>query len=145
LHSLPQYLHLAAAAEEVAPDALCPLTSSTKLYTYMNWISLTDEEQLHQIKANSITKPQVIFKHSTRCSVSSMAKSRLERSVQPDEVDFYFLDLIKYRPLSNMIARDFDVYHESPQILLIKNGECVYDESHSGIAMEMIVEQSLVA
>jgi bacillithiol system protein YtxJ len=111
----------------------------------MNWISLTNEEQLHQIKVNSNGKPQVIFKHSTRCSISSMAKNRLERSTQPGEVDFYFLDLIKYRTVSNKIAEDFNVYHESPQILLIKNGECIYDESHSGIDMEEIIEQTMAA
>ena len=111
----------------------------------MNWISLTNEEQLHQIKVNSNGRPQVIFKHSTRCSISSVAKNRLERSIQPDEVDFYFLDLITYRTISNKIAADFDVYHESPQVLLIKNGECIYDESHSGIDMEEIIEHALVA
>lgn len=111
----------------------------------MNWISLTNEEQLHQIKVNSNARPQVIFKHSTRCSISSVAKSRLERSIQSDEVDFYFLDLIKYRTISNKIAADFNVYHESPQVLLIKNGECTYDESHSGIDMEEIIEQAMAA
>ena len=111
----------------------------------MNWINLTNEEQLQQIKVNSKTKPQVIFKHSTRCSISGMAKNRLEKSTQPDEIDFYFLDLIKYRPISNKIAELFKVYHESPQILLIKNNECVYDESHSGIDMEEIIEQAMAA
>ena len=111
----------------------------------MNWIDLTSEEQLHQLKVNSATKPQVIFKHSTRCSISSMAKSRLERSTQTKEVEFYYLDLVRYRPLSNLIAADFKVYHESPQVLLIKNGECTYDESHSGIDMVEIIEQALVA
>jgi bacillithiol system protein YtxJ len=109
----------------------------------MNWITLTNEEQLHKIKANSSVKPQVIFKHSTRCSISSVAKNRLERSNQPDEIDFYFLDLIKFRSISNKIAEDFKVYHESPQILVIKNGECTYDESHSGIDMEEIIEQAM--
>ena len=111
----------------------------------MNWIDLTSEEQLQQIKVNSNTKPQVIFKHSTRCSISSVAKNRLERSIQPGELDFHFLDLIKYRPISQKIAEDFNVYHESPQRLLIKNGECIYDESHSGIDMEEIMEQALAA
>jgi bacillithiol system protein YtxJ len=109
----------------------------------MNWINLTNEEQLHQIKANSNQKPQVIFKHSTRCSISSVAKNRLERSSQPDEIDFYFLDLIKFRAISNKISEDFKVYHESPQILVIKNGECIYDESHSGIDMQEIIEQAM--
>ena len=111
----------------------------------MNWIDLTNEQQLHQLKADSNTKPQVIFKHSTRCSISSVAKNRLERSTQPGELDFHFLDLIKFRGISNKIADDFKIYHQSPQILVIKNGECIYDESHSGIDMEEIIEQAMAA
>ena len=108
----------------------------------MNWIELTDEKQLADIKALSVQKPQVIFKHSTRCSISSVAKSRLERNAAPQGVDFYYLDLIKYRNISSKIAENFAVYHESPQVLLIKNGECVYDESHSSISMDDIAEQA---
>ena len=111
----------------------------------MTWITLQTEQQLDQLKENSYIRPQIIFKHSTRCSISSVAKNRLERSIQPGEIDFYFLDLIKYRPISNKISEDFNVFHESPQILLIKNGECIYDESHSGIDMEEIAEQTLAA
>jgi bacillithiol system protein YtxJ len=111
----------------------------------MNWIYLTNEAQLQQLKLNSVTKPQVIFKHSTRCSISQVAKNRLERSNQTGEVEFYFLDLIQYRSISNKISTEFDVYHESPQILVIKNGECIYDESHSGIRMEDIIEQAMAA
>lgn len=107
----------------------------------MNWIDLNNIQQLADIKELSKTRPQVIFKHSTRCSISTMAKSRLERNEQPENSDFYFLDLIKYRSISNQIAEDFAVNHESPQILLIKNTECVYDESHSGIQMDEIAEQ----
>jgi len=108
----------------------------------MNWIILTDEQQLNSLKELSSQKAQLIFKHSTRCAASSMAKARLERSSQPDNIDFYFLDLVRYRQLSNKIADIFAVTHESPQVLLIKNGECVYEESHSGIQMEEILEQA---
>ena len=108
----------------------------------MNWIDLNSANQLTEIKELSKTKAQVIFKHSTRCSISSVAKNRLERSTQYDEIDFHYLDLIKYRPVSNKIARDYNVYHQSPQILVIRNGECIYDESHSGISMEEIEEQA---
>ena len=108
----------------------------------MNWINLTDDQQLSSIKELSKQKAQLIFKHSTRCSISSMAKNRLERSTPPESIDFYYLDLIQDRQLSQKIAEDFDVYHESPQVLLIKNGECVYDESHSGIQMDDIAEQA---
>jgi bacillithiol system protein YtxJ len=108
----------------------------------MNWISLTTEEQLSQIKEKSITVPQVIFKHSTRCSISSMVLDRLERSSTPESIDFYYLDLIANRNISNKIAEVFNVYHESPQILIIKNGECIYDESHMGIRMDEIVQVS---
>ena len=107
----------------------------------MNWIDLNTIQQLADIKELSKTRPQIIFKHSTRCSISSMAKSRLERSKQPDAGDFYFLDLLKHRSISDQIAADFAVSHQSPQILLIKNTECVYEESHSGIQMDEIAEQ----
>ena len=107
----------------------------------MNWIDLNNEQQLAEIKALSKTRAQVIFKHSTRCATSSMAMNRLERNIPPDQTDFYFLDLIKYRPLSDKIASEFSVYHESPQVLIIKNMECVYDESHGGIQMDEIAEQ----
>ena len=111
----------------------------------MDWKVLTTENQLDEIKQRSVLQPQVIFKHSTRCATSSVAKSRLERAKTPEKVDFYFLDLIKFRGISNKIAEDFSVYHESPQILVIKNGECIYDESHSAIDMEEIIEQAMAA
>lgn len=108
----------------------------------MNWIEITEEAQLSNVKTLSLEKPQLIFKHSTRCPVSSMAKTRLERGSTPDNIDFYYLDLIKHRGISQKVAEIFAVGHESPQILLIKNGECIYDDSHSGISMDDIVEQS---
>lgn len=108
----------------------------------MNWIEITTESQLSDVKILSKIKPQLIFKHSTRCPISSMAKNRLERGTPPDGIDFYYLDLIKHRNISQKIATEFDVSHESPQVLLIKSGKCVYNESHSGISIDEIVEQS---
>ncbi len=108
----------------------------------MNWIEITNENQLAELSFLSKNKPQVIFKHSTRCSISSMAKSRLERGASPENIDFYYLDLIKHRNISQKVAEDFDVSHESPQILMIKDGKCIYDESHSGITMNEIIEQA---
>ncbi len=109
----------------------------------MNWIPLTTEEQFEQILIKSAEKPQVIFKHSTRCGTSSMVLNRLERSEAPGNIDFYFLDLIAFRNISNRISEKLSVYHESPQLLLIKNGECIYDESHMGISMDDLVEQAV--
>jgi bacillithiol system protein YtxJ len=108
----------------------------------MNWISLNEPAQLELIKKQSFDQPQVIFKHSTRCSISSMAKSRLERNQFPKDIPFYFLDLIKHREISDSIEEQFLVDHESPQVLIIRNGECVYDESHSGINMDEILTQA---
>lgn len=108
----------------------------------MNWHNLTNIEQLDIIQKASFSKPQVIFKHSTTCSISNMAFSRFERAAAPDHIDFYYLDLLNYRAISNEIAEKFQVHHESPQVLLIKNGECTYDESHYGIMMDEIVEQA---
>jgi bacillithiol system protein YtxJ len=110
----------------------------------MNWINLIDEPQLNSIKELSKQRPQLIFKHSTRCHISTMVKTRLERTEQPGGIDFHYLDLIQYRQLSGKIAEDFGIMHESPQILLIKNGACIYDESHNSIVMDDIKEQAAV-
>ncbi len=104
----------------------------------MNWIPLLNEEQLEDIKKNSSHTPQVIFKHSTRCAVSSMARNRLDKNESPAGIDFYFLDIINHRNISNRVAHDFHVRHESPQVLIIQNGTCVYNESHSSIDMDDI-------
>lgn len=108
----------------------------------MNWIELVSENQLVELLDLSATQPLVIFKHSTRCNISVLAKSRLERAAKPAEIPFYYLDLLNYRPISNKIVELFHVQHESPQVLLIKNGKCIYTESHSGIYMDEILEQA---
>ena len=108
----------------------------------MNWFPLTNIEQIEMIKKASFSKPQLIFKHSTTCSISRMAHSRFERADAPTSIDFYYLDLLNYRSISNAIAETFQVHHESPQILLIKNGECTYEESHYGIMMDDVIEQA---
>jgi bacillithiol system protein YtxJ len=106
----------------------------------MNWKEFIDENGLEAIKLKSAETPQVIFKHSTTCSISIMAKGRLDRADMPAGIDFNYLDLKSYRSISTKIAEDFDVQHESPQVLIIKNGICVYDESHNAISMDEILE-----
>ena len=112
----------------------------------MNWIHLTDISTIDQIIKDSFDKPQVIFKHSTRCSISLMAKRKFEFEWDslPAETPVYFLDLLNYRSISNSIAELFNVHHESPQLLLIKDGECVYEASHSEISAEDAAEQMTV-
>lgn len=100
----------------------------------VNWTELTDVAQLLEVTAISNEKPVVIFKHSTRCSISRMALKQFEREYDLNEsVDAYFLDLIAHRDISNEIASRFNVYHESPQLILIRNGKAIYDVSHSDI------------
>lgn len=106
----------------------------------MNWNNLESASHLAEILERSHRTPQVIFKHSTRCATSSMAKNRLERASKPVNIDFHLLDLIANRPLSQQVANDLNVWHESPQVLLVVNGKCVYDESHLGIRMDEIEE-----
>ncbi|MBX2887552.1 MAG: bacillithiol system redox-active protein YtxJ [Ferruginibacter sp.] len=106
----------------------------------MNWKQIESEADLEDIVSLSKAKPQVIFKHSTRCSISKMALNRLERSDVFQGADFHLLDLLHYRTLSNKIADDFKIEHESPQILIINQGKCIFDASHSAISMEDIIE-----
>jgi bacillithiol system protein YtxJ len=111
----------------------------------MEWIKLTSEEGINQLIEKSKERPQVIFKHSTRCSISSVALQRMERAKQPADLDFYYLDLLANRNLSNKVEQIFDVAHESPQVLVIKDGKCVYDESHMGISMDDIISEAKMA
>ncbi len=106
----------------------------------IDWIPLTDLDQLGEIIFNSNEKPAIIFKHSTRCSVSRMALRQFENDFKlSNKVTAYFLDLISYREISNEIATRFEVIHESPQILLIKDGRAVYTASHSDIIADDLV------
>ncbi len=105
----------------------------------MNWIRLESVDQLREIKEKSEEKPILIFKHSIRCSVSVMVLNRLERNWKEEScVQPYFLDLISFREVSNQIAEDFDVQHQSPQAILIKDGEVIFYESHIGIDFDEI-------
>ncbi len=106
----------------------------------MNWINLTTTEQIDHIKAAK--GYNIIFKHSTRCPISMMAKRSFEQDgdMFNENTPLYFLDLIKYRELSKSVADTFSVQHESPQLLLIKDGDCVLDQSHSSISAKEATE-----
>jgi bacillithiol system protein YtxJ len=110
--------------------------------TNFPWKIMHQLEDIDDVIRMSALRPQVIFKHSTRCSISSVAKRRLEHSIPPEGLDFHYLDLIAHRDISNKVGQVFEVWHESPQVLLITDGECIYDESHMGINMDEIIEQT---
>ena len=103
----------------------------------MSWTQLTDLGQLNEIINLSTTKPVIIFKHSTRCSISRMALKQFENEFDLEEkVTPYFLDLLENRSISNEIATRFDVEHQSPQLILIKDGKAIYNVSHSDIQVD---------
>mgnify|MGYP003394247348 CR=1 FL=1 len=109
----------------------------------MIWLQLIAEEQLMDVNLlsqKSSVKAIVLLKHSTRCSISTMALNRLERSwkLPEKEVPTYILDLLNYRGISAKIEKLYGVMHESPQILVIKNGKCIYTSSHSDINVPAI-------
>jgi hypothetical protein len=107
----------------------------------MNWTTLNDFNQLQQLVEASHQKPQVIFKHSTRCSISALALNRLESKWTDDKrFPAYFLDLLIHRDISDEISTLFNIEHASPQVLLIKNGKCFYSASHTNISTNHILE-----
>lgn len=109
----------------------------------MNWIPLTDSSQLSEINLRSdgpSVRAVLLFKHSTRCSISAMALNRLESKwIDDPSIPLYFLDLLNHRPLSHEIAETYNIEHESPQVLLIRNGRCIYTASHSDIRAQDIL------
>ena len=105
----------------------------------VGWRPLTDLGQLNEIIQESVDKPVLLFKHSTRCGVSRMTLKQFENEYDlEDQVTPYFLDLLEYRSISNAIAERFGVQHQSPQLLLIRNGKSVYDASHSEIYVDAL-------
>ena len=107
----------------------------------VGWRSLTDLGQLNEIIDLSTEKPVVIFKHSTRCSISRMALKQFENEFDLNEkVVSFVLDLIEYRNISNEIASRFGVQHQSPQIILICDGKAVYNASHESIEAAKLVK-----
>lgn len=108
----------------------------------MNWNSLASANEFNALIERSYQRPQVIFKHSYRCGTSSMAKNRLEKAEAGTEADFYLLDVIGSRPLSLQVADSLGIWHESPQVIVVKNGKAVYDESHIAIRMDDILEHA---
>ena len=105
-----------------------------------NWHTLNSEEQLNDIVAASHKRPQLIFKHSTRCGISASAQDRLFDAAGDlaRHMDLHFLDLIAFRPVSNAIAKRLNVPHQSPQVIVLQQGEAVYAASHYGISPEKI-------
>lgn len=107
----------------------------------LSWKNITQPDELELISVQSHKNPVVIFKHSTRCNISALAKNRMDSNEAAETEEYYYLDLLGYRDISAAIAERFKVNHESPQLLLIVDGECVYDESHMGISFPELQEQ----
>ena len=106
----------------------------------MNWITLSKTSELDKIKQDSFHNSQYIFKHSTRCSISKMVLSRFESTNHTESISVYLLDLLSHRDLSNQIADDFNIVHESPQLIIIKKGECHSHSSHTSIHQPNLFE-----
>ena len=111
----------------------------------MNWKTLNSQAQLAEINELSKSKAVLILKHSTRCSISSAALSRLERNWKEENeavIEPFYLDLLAHRDISNAIASQYHIEHESPQALLIKDGKCVFYQTHMGIDVADILQKA---
>ena len=108
----------------------------------IKWSTLASVAEVNDLVELSHQKPCLIFKHSTRCSISSLAKHRLEGDwdFSSDDLQPFFLDLITYRQVSSFVAEHFAVHHESPQALIIRDGVCTYDSSHLDISVAELHE-----
>lgn len=113
------------------------------IFISMNWSILNNVDQINAIREESAKQPVLIFKHSTSCSISRAALNRLERnwSDAATPAKLYFLDLLSYREVSNQIASAFQIPHESPQVLVVKNGNVTFDRSHFDIEYSSIAAE----
>jgi bacillithiol system protein YtxJ len=106
----------------------------------MEWNRLGTAEEIEKIKEESFSRPVLLFKHSARCSISAVALSRFEKAwagvSESKNMKPYMINVINERPISNIIAEEWKIRHESPQALVINNGECVYNASHFEIDLD---------
>lgn len=114
--------------------------SKNTSHSALAWNDLTQPQQLDAIAEESKSQPVLIFKHSTRCSISRMALKNFEReySISVGDAKPYYLDLLEHRDISNEIASRFGVTHQSPQLIIIKDGAAIYNASHSDIDAEVV-------
>lgn len=107
----------------------------------VHWFYLEDISELDSIEKISFEKPVAIFKHSTRCSISRFALKQLEHeyNIETENMELYFLDLLAHREISNAIAERYQVMHQSPQLIVLKEGKVVYHASHSDINTEDLI------
>ena len=109
----------------------------------MEWHKLTNLSDIDELLSWSEEQPIIVFKHSTRCSISSSALDRIERKWKIEEAGYirpYYLDLLQYRDLSNAIAEKFKIQHESPQLLIIRHGKAVAHYNHYEINYQVILD-----
>lgn len=108
--------------------------------SHIVWKNVTSEEHLDHLWVASADQKQIIFKHSTRCPVSSVIKNRISKQGDelPADLEVYFLDLLRFRNLSDRISEEYKIRHESPQLLVIQNEECIHHASHFDISLERI-------
>ena len=99
----------------------------------MKWESICNLESLQTIIANSEVKPQLLFKHSSRCFISTIVRSKFDDANNPALIDYLHIDVLSCRSLSSLVAEHFGITHQSPQAILVYKGECVLDESHQSI------------
>lgn len=102
------------------------------------WIEITSVDQLNQLWSENLTQPTIFFKHSTRCSISSMTLRIFERSWLVDDTQLFFIDLIANRDVSNLLAELSHIEHQSPQVIVTKNNTVIYHNSHGTIDAETI-------
>ena len=109
---------------------------------HTRWKQLVSEKELQECIEHSAVNPQVIFKHSTRCIISKMVLQQFEEQIDsiPANAELLFLDLLSHRDISNSIATQLNVHHESPQVIVIKNGKAIFHESHHSIDAASIAE-----
>ena len=109
----------------------------------MSWLAFESEAQWQEILAASQVSPQLIFKHSTRCSISIMALTRFQGSgiLDSDAIDSYYLDLLSFRNISNAIETKSGVMHQSPQVIVLNKGEVFLSETHGMINGRAILQE----
>ncbi|WP_336715648.1 bacillithiol system redox-active protein YtxJ [Chryseobacterium mucoviscidosis] len=105
------------------------------------WKKIESNEDLEKAIQDSFQHKIAIFKHSTSCFISKTVLRNFEKEIEnlDQKIDLYYLDLLAHRPISNKIAENLGVTHQSPQLIVIENGKAINNASHQSISVDQII------
>jgi bacillithiol system protein YtxJ len=105
-----------------------------------NFAPVTDAGELDELLARSHDAPVILFKHSTTCPISARAHRQMSELSNDVAGRISLVIVQRARELSRRVAEQTGIQHESPQTIILRNGQAVWSASHFDITAEAVTQ-----